>query len=277
MPNIEKGDLLTEGQLFFLATGYTLPRDRVPSSKLKKWLGDQSLPSERAEGLAWGAYFASCVDDLMAEENPDDLEDVIDEEPTEDATEEEPDKNHGPEGREESKTEEYSACEAKLIRQLKAAQNALHAAERESSLLQKKLQEAEKESMRDRAELSRLRETLYTLKTKEANLEGEPEKEIQFPYQTERRIASFGGHDTWRKATRPLLPGVRFFDREVVPDVNTVKSADVVWIQANAMPHKLYYSIINVARKENIPVRYFGFASARKCAEQLVLDELSAG
>ena len=74
-----------------------------------------------------------------------------------------------------------------------------------------------------------------------------------------------------------MLPSVRFFDREAIPDVNTVKNADVVWIQANAMPHKLYYKIINAARKDNIPVRYFGYAGARKCAEQLVMDELSAG
>jgi len=73
-----------------------------------------------------------------------------------------------------------------------------------------------------------------------------------------------------------MLPRVRFFDREAKPDINTIKSADVVWIQANAMSHTLYYSVINTARKENIPVRYFGYSSARKCAEQLVMDELSA-
>lgn len=72
-----------------------------------------------------------------------------------------------------------------------------------------------------------------------------------------------------------MLPEVRFFDREALPDVNTVKSADVVWIQANALPHMYYHMVIDVARKENIPVRYFGYASARKCAEQLVMDELS--
>ena len=33
---------------------------------------------------------------------------------------------------------------------------------------------------------------------------------------------------------------------------------------------------IDIARKENIPVRYFGFASARKCAEQLAVDEIAS-
>ena len=73
-----------------------------------------------------------------------------------------------------------------------------------------------------------------------------------------------------------MLPDVRFFDREMLPDINVVKSADVVWIQTNAISHKFYYRIIDTARKENIPVRYFGSASARKCAEQLVTNELAA-
>ena len=73
-----------------------------------------------------------------------------------------------------------------------------------------------------------------------------------------------------------MLPGVRFFDREMLPDINSIKSADVVWIQTNAISHKFYYWIIDTARKEDIPVRYFGFASARKCAEQLAVDEMAA-
>ena len=105
----------------------------------------------------------------------------------------------------------------------------------------------------------------------------ESEAEIAFPYRTERRIVAFGGHDTWRKAIRPMLPSVRFFDREMLPDIHTVKGADVVWIQSNAISHKFFYRIIDAARKENIPVRYFGFASARKCAEQIVKDEQTAG
>ena len=55
-----------------------------------------------------------------------------------------------------------------------------------------------------------------------------------------------------------------------------MKTADAVWIQSNALSHKFYYRVIDVVRKEGVPVRYFTTASARKCAEQLVLDELSA-
>ena len=50
--------------------------------------------------------------------------------------------------------------------------------------------------------------------------------------------------------------------------------ADVVWLQVNALSHKYYYRIIDTARRNDIPVRYFGLASTQKCAVQLALDEL---
>lgn len=44
----------------------------------------------------------------------------------------------------------------------------------------------------------------------------------------------------------------------------------------NALSHKYYYRIIDAAWKNDIPVRYFGSASAKKCAVQLALDERAA-
>lgn len=214
--------------------------------------------------MAWGAWITGCFYDAqMQEPQPiDESDELMTENPEE--------------GEEKELTEDLSAREAELARQLKESRQTIHETERTVRRLKERLQEAETESMRDCAELSRLRETLYLLRSKDEQPEEESEEEIQFPFQTKQRIAAFGGYDAWRKAIRPMLPGVRFFDREAKPDINTIKSADVVWIQANAMSHTLYYSVINTARKENIPVRYFGYSSARKCAEQLVMDELSA-
>ena len=271
-PDIEEGELLSEGQLFYLATGYALPRDQAYSSRLKGWFQEEGVPEGRAEALAWAAWFASYVDDLRAQrpmpfDVPDDFEDFLkslDEELTELA--------------EEASTEEAdsAAQAAELSRQLKESRKALHEAEQGMRQLQERLRAMETDALRDRAELSQLRETLFDLRAREGQPEDEAEAAIAFPYQTKRRIVAFGGHDTWRKAIRPMLPDVRFFDREMLPDVNVIKSADVVWIQANAISHKFYYRIIDTARKENISVRYFGSASARKCAEQLVADEVAA-
>ena len=271
-PDIEEGELLSEGQLFYLATGYALPRNQAPSIHLKDWFMEQGMPEGRAEALAWGAWFASYIDDLRARgpmpfDVPDDFEDFLkslDDELSEMA------------GEIESETEDNAARAAELSRQLKESRKALHEAEQGMRQLQERIQALEVDALRDRAELSQLRETLFALSSKENQPEELPETEIEFPCQTKRRIVAFGGHDTWRKAIHPMLPGVRFFDREMLPDVNAIRGADVIWIQSNAISHKFYYRVIDTARKENIPVRYFGFASARKCAEQLALDEMAA-
>lgn len=271
-PDIEEGELLSEGQLFYLATGYALPRNQVPSSRLKGWFMEQGVPEVRAEALAWGAWFASYVDDLRMQgpesfSIPDDFDDFLkslDDELSELA------------GEVETETEDNAAKAAELTRQLKESRKALHEAEQGMRQLQERLRALEVDALRDRAELSQLRETLFALRPKEGQPEEAPETEIEFPWQTKRRIVAFGGHDTWRKAIRPMLPGIRFFDREMLPDINAIRGADVVWIQSNALSHPFYYRIIELARKENIPIRYFGFASARKCAEQLVLDEMAA-
>lgn len=99
---------------------------------------------------------------------------------------------------------------------------------------------------------------------------------VELPWQVKRRMVVFGGHDSCTKAIRPLLPGVRFCGRDTLPDPNAIRNADVVWLQANALSHKYYYRIINTARENGVAVRYFGFASAQKCAVQLAMDEMAA-
>ena len=128
----------------------------------------------------------------------------------------------------------------------------------------------------DRSELAQLRETLYSLRAREDESKESSGPLVELPWQVKRRVVVFGGHDSWRKAVKPLLPGARFYDREVLPDLNAVRGADVVWLQVNALSHKYYYRIIDAARKNGIQVRYFDSASAKKCAVQLALDELVA-
>ena len=141
-------------------------------------------------------------------------------------------------------------------------------------ILKEQLQIVEQKGEAERSELAQLRETLYNLRGGESLETGDSGPLVELPYQVKRRVVVYGGHDSWRKAVKPLLLGARFYDRDELADLNIVRNADVVWLQVNAMSHKYYYRIIDTARKNNIPVRYFGSASAQKCAVQLALDEL---
>lgn len=66
-----------------------------------------------------------------------------------------------------------------------------------------------------------------------------------------------------------MLEGVRFVGRDMLPNQELIRNADVVWIQGNSLSHASYYKIIQTVRKSGVPIRYFGYAGAEKCAEQL--------
>lgn len=262
----EAGQRLSEAQLFYLATGYALPRDCVPSKRLAKWFVEHGLTEDRARELTWGAMISSYLDDwrdrdFWRQDFPLDF--------TEEEDEPEPENES-----DEKAPPADTARVEELTRQIKEMRRALHDADRAVKQLQSRLLETERQARSDRGELAQLRNTLFRIRSGEESEEGEDVR-VELPYQARRRVLVFGGHDTWRKAIKPLLLGVRFVDRETLPDISALKIADIIWIQPNAISHKYYYRVIDTARKNGIPVRYFGFASARKCAEQLVTDEQS--
>ncbi|MCI8537428.1 MAG: hypothetical protein HFF18_02040 [Oscillospiraceae bacterium] len=269
---VEGERIISEPQLFYLATGCLLPRDRKPSGELIDWLVRQNMPEDWAKAFAWGAMVASCVEpeddsldfgalDGLLAGWMDDMETALDfvEEDSSD----------------EEAVEDYAAQAAELSRQLKEARRAAHDAEQAARKLQEQARKLEAQAERDRAELIQLRDTVYQM-TQGAEAEEALSPEVVLPWQVQRRTVICGGHDTWSKAIRPLLPGARFYDREMLPEVDAIKGADVVWIQANALSHKYYYRIIDAAKKGGADIRYFRYASAKKCAEQLAEDELES-
>lgn len=266
------GWLASEAQLFYIATGIVLPRDRQPSSELIRWFMIQGIAEPRARELAFGAMFACYADtgEYSRPEHDLTFDEICKSEET-------------PSAETEDSSPALLSAEGQtaqielLNRKIKELRGALHDAERAAGHFKDQLRLSEERENADRAELAQLRETLYHLKEAESPEAGEPSPLLELPWQIKRRVVVFGGGDNWRKAIKPLLPGARFYDRDELPDVNIVRGADVVWLQANAISHKFYYQVIDTARKNNIPVRYFGASSAKKCAMQLALNELVAG
>ena len=266
MAQVDEGFLVSEPQLFYLATGYALPRDRVPSEQLISWFERQGVSETRSRELAYGAMLVSAIDDRPWD---DSWEPQFSEAPDVDESFSNGEADSAPD---DSESTNISA----VLRSLKELRHTLHESERSIRELQDRLHETEKRNAHDREELHQLRDTLYRMKSDEPPQDEELDSEIELPFRVERRLLVFGGHETWLKTIRPLLPGARFFDRETLADLNAVRGADVIWIQPNALSHKFYYRVIDTARKYEIPVRYFAYASARKCAIQLVMSECSS-
>lgn len=187
----------------------------------------------------------------------------------------EPEEPAVPEPDDEDNVEELKA----KLKQLKDAnadfREALYQAQREIEAVKEDAAKVEAQAAAERTELAELRELIFTQANAEEVDEPEAEKTAaeRFPYNTKKRIVVFGGHDTWLKAIRPLLPNVTFVNREQRPNADMIKAADVVWIQANALSHRSFYKIINVVRTNQVPIRYFGYASAMKCAMQVLEDD----
>ena len=149
--------------------------------------------------------------------------------------------------------------------------SALKELHRDRNSERKRAEKAEQMLEQQRCELAELRSMIYDRKKLEKE---NKDTSVQFPYTVSCRIVIFGGHDTWISCIKPLLSGVRFVSPTAKPNVSMILNTDVIWLQTNVMGHSYYNKIVDTARAHDIPVKYFSFSGAEKCAEQLALDDL---
>ncbi|MBR2810930.1 MAG: hypothetical protein IKD69_06070 [Solobacterium sp.] len=153
-------------------------------------------------------------------------------------------------------------------KQIKSLKTALstekHAADADRAKYEKEL----KSLRMEHRELADLRTLVFN---RENEIREVPVKNYTYPYETKKRTVVFGGHETFLKAIRPMLPNVKFVDaRNLTFSPEIIRNADVVWIQNNCISHSQYWNIVKNCKTAGVQMRYFGFASAEKCAEQLV-------
>ena len=99
-------------------------------------------------------------------------------------------------------------------------------------------------------------------------------KDKAYPYHTKKRTVVFGGHRTFLRELRKMLPGLKYVNISNYGfNVDIIRNADVVWVQTNCISHTQYARILKAVRTYNIQLRYFSYASARKCADQIVEED----
>lgn len=183
-----------------------------------------------------------------------------------------PDEQIEDDGFDDTSTEALKAEIASLKSEIKRLKQQSYDTSREVRDEKERYEALAQKAAYDAQELHDLRELVFNQQNDQF-AEEDTSTAVSFPYHTDSRIVVFGGHDSWTREIKPKLPGVRFIDRNMVPNSDMIRKADVVWIQTNAISHGYYYKIIDEVRKYNVRVRYFSFASASKCAEQIVADE----
>lgn len=247
-------------QLFYRETGYVMPRNLSRYSWVREELEDYGVPRNEQDLLMLALNFAYAADRRYESEEPDFTEDFM--------TENEPPEEEPGENADQLK--ELRVQVRELKKENRALREAAWKEQKKSQKLEEKLQEQIKDSEEDRRELSGLRETLFLMEKEEEEKE---DTSIAIPYRNRNKIVICGGHDTFLKQIRPMLTGDVRYLANVRINEDLIRSADAVWLQTNAISHSDYYKIIDLCRKVHIPYYYFTRASARKCAEQIVIQE----
>lgn len=140
--------------------------------------------------------------------------------------------------------------------------------------IKKLLENSDKQNLQLQDEIAEMRDYISKLEHHEEIIESE-EETIDFPYTAKHRFVVFGGHETWSKSIKLKINNVRFVDAAANPNTELILHADAIFVQTNAMPHKSFNRIADLTRQYDIPMVYFSFASAEKCAEQLAKYDMN--
>ncbi len=157
---------------------------------------------------------------------------------------------------------------------IKKANTENHLIEEQRRKLQKEYDELKRIYQQEHRELVDLRNYVFNQDDESQEDTSAVDLKIDYPYTAKHNVIVFGGHETWSKAIKPLFANVRFISRDTLPNPDMIKNADIVWVQANSIGHSKYYKILDVVRTYRIPLRYFAYASAEKCAEQIVIEDM---
>ena len=173
---------------------------------------------------------------------------------------------------ESSPEEQYKKALEKADKEIKGLRDMLHAERRDASKEYAKLEQELKVLRMEHRELADLRELVFN---RENEVDEKARQKIDYPYTVRKNTVVFGGHDSFLRAIKPMLNNVKFMELEQYGfDPNIVRNADVVWVQTNCISHSQYKNIVKIVRTAGVQLRYFGYASAEKCAEQLVLEDM---
>ena len=175
---------------------------------------------------------------------------------------------------EDSEQTDFEEEVQRLKKENKALKSALAEAAKESDKALKDADRELKTLRREHRELADLRELIFNQQKDPVERKEEQSEAIGWPYETRKKMVVFGGHSVFQKSIRAMLPTVKFVEvSQYSFDPNIIRYADMVWVQTNYMAHSQYWSVVRIAKQYDVQLRYFAFASAEKCAMQVVKED----
>lgn len=148
---------------------------------------------------------------------------------------------------------ERKSLEGKYLQEIRSLKQEI---ERLNSLLE---EERQKDS-----ELNALRELMFSMDVEETYVESVEDVDV-----SSVKGLIVGGHERWQQRMKELLPNLIFISSENAEVSSILDNVDVVLFVTNYLSHKLYYKVINEARKRNLKIGYIS-----KFNEELALKEI---
>ena len=123
-------------------------------------------------------------------------------------------------------------------------------------------------------------------KTTELNLLREFSFDIKSNYESKetvalgsiiegKKIIVIGGHINWRNNLKKKYPAIQVYDGHVeTADLKPLETADFVFLNVSNMSHGMYYRVIDVLRKGDVPFDYLGRTINQELYEKEMADIL---
>ena len=141
--------------------------------------------------------------------------------------------------------------------------------EHEYNKLKSKFDNLQSAFDREHSELVDLR-NFYVNVSNNENVEDITEDKLpNFPYCLNKRIAVFGGKESFKAIMKQRFPDANFYDNNIIRG-DYIKNSDIVFINTYFINHPKLESICNYASSYNVPIRYFTTSGINNCCKQII-------
>lgn len=168
----------------------------------------------------------------------------------------------------EDKQEDYQEAYEKLKEKLDEKTKSEYSTTQKYNDLTKKHSDLEKQYADDLKELAQLRELIFNMQDDSLQ---EEKIDIKLPITTDKKIVVFGGKDNWIAKIKENIKGdLKFYPQTTTIRNDMIVNADLVVIQTNYISHSMYYGVINLTKKLDVPFICLNNTSATKCSQDII-------
>lgn len=162
------------------------------------------------------------------------------------------------------------SAQAKAEREMKRMEREVQFSRHEKATLEREVERLQQELKKKDAEIKKRDELLELYENMAEDESDEISLDTQFPFHTDKKVVLYGGFPVFHKELEKYIPGIRIIEHAAHIDVGPVRSADIVFVQINKTSHSNYWNVCDNCRNFEVPFYHLNYASAKRCAVEMV-------